>query len=353
MSRRPINVMITGIGGGSHGMQILKALLLSDLDYHLIGTDTTPFSFGRTLVDQFQVVPRADDSDYLDALTQLIRINDVKVLFHGSEPELKVMSENSEVIRKLGVLLPINTPEVIRLCMNKLSTMDFLKRHGFPVPRTTLITSETSNHDIDYFPVVCKPHVDSGGSNNVFIAQDADDLRIVSRYLLKQVEAFIAQEYIGDSDSEYTVGVLCDMDGELVGGLALKRYIMSALSNRIKTPNRTGRSELGTVLAISSGISQGEIGPFPEVTQPCERIALALGARGPVNFQCRLLNDNVYVFEINPRYSGTTSMRAMAGFNEPDLMIRRHLLGQTLPPVNIASGVILRGLEERLILTDG
>jgi carbamoyl-phosphate synthase large subunit len=36
------------------------------------------------------------------------------------------------------------------------------------------------------------------------------------------------------------------------------------------------------------------------------------------------------VFEINPRFSGTTSLRAMAGLNEPDLLLRRHLLNHNI-----------------------
>jgi carbamoyl-phosphate synthase large subunit len=117
--------------------------------------------------------------------------------------------------------------------------------------------------------------------------------------------------------------------------------------------NRTGKRELGDVLALSSGISQGEIGSFPEVTAQCEAIALALGARGPLNIQCRLVDGAVNVFEINPRFSGTTSLRAMVGFNEPDLLIRRHVLQQTIRlPIEYQSGMIVRGLSELLIDTN-
>jgi len=349
MSRSPINVMITGLGGGSHGMQILKALRLSSLPLRLIGTDITTNSFGRALVDEFETVPRADDPDYIPAILSLIGRHDIQVLFHGSEPELAAMPENAERIRATDVLLPINPPQLIARCMNKLETMSFLREHRFPCPEFHLIESHDDLRQVKTYPVVCKPHIGSGGSANVYIAQDATELELLSRLLLSQVESFITQEYIGTVDQEYTVGVLCDMEGLLVGSIAVKRQIMSALSNRLKTPNRSGRSELGLMLAISSGISQGEIGDYPQVCGYCEKVALALGARGPVNFQCRLDGDKVFIFEINPRYSGTTSMRALAGFNEPELMIRRHLLGETIERPKIKSGLVLRGLEERFL----
>ena len=85
--------------------------------------------------------------------------------------------------------------------------------------------------------------------------------------------------------------------------------------------------ELGNRLVISSGVSQGQIGRFPEVTNQCKEIAQAVGARGAINIQCRLVDGLVKVFEINPRFSGTTSLRAMVGYNEPDVLIRKHICG--------------------------
>jgi len=140
------------------------------------------------------------------------------------------------------------------------------------------------------------------------------------------------------------------MDGQLLNSIAVKRNILSSLSNRLKIENRTQNKKLGNILAISSGISQGEIGPFPEVAKQCEEVALALGARGPLNIQCRLVDRVVYIFEINPRFSGTTSLRAMVGFNEPDVLIRKHVLNEKIiPHFKYGSGIILRGLSEVLI----
>jgi carbamoyl-phosphate synthase large subunit len=72
-----------------------------------------------------------------------------------------------------------------------------------------------------------------------------------------------------------------------------------------------------------------------------------MGARGPLNIQCRVVDGEVKVFEINPRFSGTTSIRAMTGYNEPDVLIRRHLLGETIQPrFPYRDALILRGLTE-------
>jgi len=344
-----INVLITGLGGGGHGMQILKALKLSRLPYYFIGTDITQLSYGFSQVDKTYIVPPANHLEYIDTLMHIIETNDIKAVFHGSEPELRVMSRHAQALRDLGVLLPINPPELIELCTNKFETMTFLNSRGFTTPQTFLVASIDDIDSIQTYPVVCKPHVGSGGSNNVFIAQDEEEMQLISRYLLRHLKEFLVQEYVGTPDSEYTVGVLADMKGDIIGAIGVRRHILSALSNRIRVENRTGRKELGKILAISSGISQGEIGHFEEVTDHCKEVARSIGARGPVNLQCRSFGDQVYVFEINPRFSGTTSLRAMAGFNEPDILIRKHVLGEEINRISYREGVILRGLEERFV----
>jgi carbamoyl-phosphate synthase large subunit len=155
------------------------------------------------------------------------------------------------------------------------------------------------------------------------------------------------QEYVGTPFEEYTVGVLHDMDGNLINSIAVRRLLSGQLNIRTRVANRTGRADLGEALVISSGISQGYVARFPEVTVQCERIAAALGARGAINIQCRLVDGKVKVFEINPRFSGTTSLRAMMGYNEPDVLIRRHVLGESIGKhFAYEEGLVLRGLHE-------
>jgi len=137
------------------------------------------------------------------------------------------------------------------------------------------------------------------------------------------------------------------MDGQYINSIAVKRMLTGQLSIRTSVANTTGRRELGPRLVISSGISQGEIDRFPEVAETCQAIAKAIGAKGPVNIQCRVVNRVVQVFEINPRFSGTTSLRAMVGYNEPDVLVRKHLLHETVPVgFPYGKGLILRNLTE-------
>ena len=347
-----IRVLVTAIGGGGHGDQILKALrLVSPGRYRIFGADANPHCSQASMVEQFVTLPLARDPNYMTELLRICKELRVQALFHGCEPELLLFAANRKRIEDAGIFLPINDTALINLCMDKARTNERLAELGFPAPRYVNVSSESEFDDIDWFPVVVKPAVGSGGSANVYVAQDKKELKALAVYLgLGSITSgFMIQEYVGTPDQEFTVGVLHDLDGRYVNSIAVKRHLSSGLSVRTSVTNRTNRKELGSRLVISSGVSQGDIGRFADVTDQCREIADRLGSRGPLNMQCRFVDGKVRVFEINPRFSGTTSLRAMVGLNEPDLLLRRHLLGQDIgQDAPYQEATILRSLVETL-----
>ncbi|MDM8560806.1 ATP-grasp domain-containing protein [Candidatus Parabeggiatoa sp. HSG14] len=347
---KKIPVLVTGVGGGGNGHELVKTLRLTER-YRLIGVDMAETSFGLFDVDEAYTVPPASNPLYIDTLLDICKKRQVKILMNGSEPELNVISKNKECFLSAGVLPLINTANVIELGLDKWATITSLKKHGFCVPESLLVQTEAEIPKNFILPTVIKPVVGGGGSNNTFVVQDYDELEFACRYLIRQNKSVLLQEYVGTPNDEYTVGILHTLNGELIDSISLRRHILSGLSNRIKVKNRTERTELSPILAISSGISQGVIENFPEIRQGCEAIATAIGSKGPLNVQCRFVDGKLYPFEINPRFSGTSYIRALAGFNEPDILIRHHLLGETLPhkSVNYKFGYGIRGLTERYI----
>lgn len=345
-----INILVTAIGGGGHGEQILKALLLANnRRYRLYGADMNPSCPQFSYVENHVVLPRADHPGFIDKVLETCELFDIKVLFHGCEPELRRYSDERRRFEERGVMVPINPKHVIDICMNKEETFRILQANGIDVPRYMRISERADLGAVDFFPAVVKPSVGGGGSADVFIVQSANELEALAAYLDLDGHStqFVIQEYVGSPEQEFTVGVLHDMDGQYLNAIALRRHLSGQLNIRSRVINRTGRVELGPLLVISSGISHGDLGRYPEVTEPCIAIARALGSTSAINVQCRLVKGRVKVFEINPRFSGTTSLRAMVGFNEPDVLIRKHLLGEKITPsFAYEEATILRSLEE-------
>jgi carbamoyl-phosphate synthase large subunit len=179
-----IHVLITAIGGGGHGDQILKALLLAPSGrYRLFGADANPCCPQASLVTKFVRLPLARDPNYMSVLLRTCQELGIHALFHGCEPELLLFAANRNRIQEAGIFLPINDTALIHLCMDKAQTNARLAELGFPSPRYVTVTEEGEFDGIDWFPVVVKPAVGGGGSANVYIAQDMKQLKALAVYL--------------------------------------------------------------------------------------------------------------------------------------------------------------------------
>ncbi|KKJ77015.1 hypothetical protein WH95_10140 [Kiloniella litopenaei] len=344
-----INVLITAIGGGGHGEQILKALKWADGDrYRIFGGDMNRNCPQFNYVDKAITLPSATSPEFIDSVLKICKAHDICAVFHGCEPELLAYSRARDRFGSEGILLPINKAEVIEMCLDKVRSSEFLQSVGFAPPRYILAENAEDAKSLELFPLIVKPHVGSGGSKDCYIVQNNAELDAVFVLLHASAEnPIMVQEYVGTPQTEYTVGVLHDLDGNFINSIAVRRELKSALNLRISTPNNTGKEELGQHLVISSGISMGEVCDDREVLQTCEKIAAALDVRGAINIQGRMTPNGFKTFEINPRFSGTTSIRAMMDYNEPDILLRKHVFGEKISPrFSYNKGFVLRSLIE-------
>jgi len=325
-----IPILVTGVGGSGIGSQILKALKMSSLPLMISGTDTTPISTGIQEVDHFTVVPFAREPEYINVILKICKEKNIKIIFPGSEPELIVFSANRQLFEEAGICLPINSKKVIDICLNKFLTNKFLSENGFLFPKTFQIKKNEAIPPIDFYPVIIKPNTGGSGSNGVMIVQNEKELSVFISLLFNICTEIVIQQYVGAPDSEYTVGVISTLEGDIINSIAVHRIIDTGLGNKLKVKNNSIKVELGKELVVSSGISQGTVGKYENVTRQCELVAQKIESKGPLNIQCRLVDGKVFIFEINPRYSGTTPLRSMVGFNEPEIMIRKYILKETI-----------------------
>jgi carbamoyl-phosphate synthase large subunit len=98
--------------------------------------------------------------------------------------------------------------------------------------------------------------------------------------------------------------------------------------------DREGKSVMSSI-AMRRIIRGGQtykafIDDYPDVRKTAEEAALRLGGKGPLNVQGRLSGDHLKIFEINPRFSASCPMRAVAKINEPDIIFRNAVLGEDI-----------------------
>lgn len=340
MPEEKLTVLIAGMGGGSLGLEMFKCLRDTGR-YRLIGTDISEkaYGFSEKGFDQTYLLDRTGSREYAARLLEIALQEKVDAIAPGAEEVHKILSGQRELFQSAGIMLMINSEEVIELCADKLKSLQFLAEQGLATPAHQEIETDRDIEAFQAFPCVVKPARASGGSNLVFLAEDEAEALFFVNYIRRRGYLPFLQEYIESTD-EYTVGVLSSASGEILGSIALRRFLDTKLSYNLRYDNRV----------ISSGWSQGEIDDFEPVRRQAEAIARTLKSRWALNIQGRLDHKGVfYPFEINPRHSGTSYLRALAGFNEPDILLQYSLKGCAPPPLFLKKGYYVRSLAEAFI----
>jgi carbamoyl-phosphate synthase large subunit len=331
-------VIVTGVTGGGVGYGILEALMMKRNAYRLIGTDVNEVSVGLLHADVGYIVPPATDSGYVSKMVSIIKEEGAHVLIPGSEPELKRLTLERKKIEEAGALLLANDHELVRVCDDKWETFKLLSSKGILTPKSALPENKDEFIKEFGFPLLIKSRTGSG-SRDMSVVRDKAELEFFERDLKQRSVPYLLQEYVGSGDDEYTIGVLVDKGRDIIGSFALHR-ILAGLSNKqkVKHGERT--------YSLSTGISQGIVEDNPQILRQAEDIARKIGVTGPCNIQARFTNGKLNVFEVNPRFSGTSTFRAALGFNEPHMLIRNHLFGEKFKNVKYKTGVYcLRALK--------
>lgn len=337
MSNTAPSVLVAGIAGASLGTEIAKALRASGIRYRVIGCDISELAFGHysELFDETLIVPV---ERYIEHLLETCTRLSVNVVVPGGDRPMALISGAADRFTERGIAVAINSPSIVARCSDKYECSKELEALGFRVPKTMMLHDDADANAAP-LPCVVKPNSASGGSAFVFYAATADDVGLYARYIRENGRDAVAQEYIGAENGEFTVGVLSSADALVTGAIALRRAFPSKLSIAATGPG----------FLISSGFTQGHIGDYPAVTSTAARIAKALGSTGPMNVQGRLDIEGQFVpFEINPRLSASTYLRAMAGFNEVDYLVR-YLLKLEPGVLSIRPGWYLRSLTETFV----
>ncbi|HLJ95103.1 MAG TPA: ATP-grasp domain-containing protein [Gemmataceae bacterium] len=330
-------VLVAGIGGASLGTELLKCLKAVDR-YTIFGCDVSNLAAGHyagLATETFL----ADRARYVDSVLDICHSQQIDAVIPGGEEPLQLLGRAGAKLKAEGIFLAANSPSVIATCSDKNSLFERLRELEIPVPWTLAVENLEdfeARCDIPY-PCVIKPATGTGGSVFVTLVTDRAEALMTIKPLLTHGRRLLVQEYVPlDEGGEFTVGVLCYPNGHLVGSVAMQRVFHTKLSVLTKT----------TAGLISTGYSQGLIQDFPDLQSQCEKIARALGSVGPMNIQGRLRQGLLLPFEVNPRFSASTYLRALAGFNEVDIFLRHWFDGEVVDQKPVRAGYYLRNLSE-------
>ena len=318
-----IKVGVTGTGS-LIGQAIIKSIKSSNMskDIYMIGFDYFDDTVGALWVEKNYLLPdffreEVTVEDWLEEIIEIIDFEGIEILFIGIDFELELFAKYKNTIElKTKCKIVVSSQDVIKIADDKYMTYEFLKEKGFYYPQT-LLPEELEKEKID-FPCFIKPRKGSR-SRDAFIVMDSQQLNEA----LSVISSPIIQELIGNSEVEYTCGVI-HLDNEVKGAIALRRELKDGNTMTASFCKDTPRIIYDYVCQVAS-----ELKPF-----------------GACNIQIRLdVNDIPKIFEINCRHSGTTYIRTLFGFNEVEYILS-YLLGKKPKKFMLKEGVVKRYYEE-------
>lgn len=337
------NILITGVGGRSVGSGILHSLLRSSSvtsgKWNIHVCDADSFSWGLYLVPNAFVAPMAKSPEYIPTIAAYIKKHNIEAILPGTEIEAEILQANR---KDIPCKIIANDESLMPLMMDKFIAEKKMKELGVDYIETAPLSDWKEIATKYGFPLIVKPTKGTGGSRGLNIVGTEEELlNIIDSYT--EAQAPCVQPYIGTENDEYTVGVLSDKDGNIIDSIVMKRKLIGLSLLQSKTVNNKNH-------AISTGYSQGFFIRDKEIQDFCETFAKRINSKGPLNLQLRKHKGKIYVFEIHPRFSGTTTFRADAGFNEPDILLRNHLFGETFGRLNYQSDLAcIRAFEHVVV----
>lgn len=272
-------ILVTAISGNvANG--ILKAL--EETGDELYGCDINDYPVGMDRVKVFWKSDMAVAPYYIDNLLMKCNTYEITHLIPVNEVEIEVISNNIPRFIDEGIKVLINPPDIINTFLDKFKTYQFLKDiTGISVPRTYEFNDfiEDGRQYIVKLRKAC-------GSKFLKVFSDPKELEMLD--LSK--EDYIVQEYIDTPAEEYTVGVFSDM--QKVSTIIFKRKLEHGYTSFV------------------------ELIQDDTIDRDAKIIAQKINLRGAINIQLRKYKGLNYIFEINPRISGTVYFRHMLKYTD-------------------------------------
>ncbi len=275
------NILVTAISGDlANG--ILK--VLRGTKANLYGTDIYDYPVGMDKVEKcFKICP-AVNKQYLSELIRFCEETKITHIIPANEKELAIISNYRKEFEEKNISLVINSQEIIDVFLDKKRTYDFLKTiDGINVPDTYTFDEFCADGKL----YIVKPKA-SCGSKYLRKVRSTDEL--LRGNMGNTPNDLIIQEYIDAENEEYTVGVFSD--GEEIRTIIFRRKLKNGYTDFV------------------------ELVSDENIVKDAVLIAKKTHLKGYINIQLRKYQGKNYIFEINPRISGSVVFRHMVGFDD-------------------------------------
>ncbi len=320
-----LTIAVTGVGA-IIGQGIVRSLRASGRAIRVVGIDRSERSPGPYMADAFERKPEAPENSavYLEYWARLIRRHGIRLVMPGLEIDMVFLNEHRSWFESLGVLLVLNTPQLIQQTNNKWLFAGALAAIGYPViPSSRPDKWDEALRTLGGAPLLLKPLRGNGSRGIVKLENERD----FEYWREKAAGEWMLQRIVGRVGEEYTVGVFGLGNGRILGPLIFRRRLSNA-----------------------GNTQEAEVVPsHPVLESAVEKLCTHFCPMGPTNLQFRVEGDIPYLLEINPRFSSSNSLRTAFGFNEAAMSVDFFFHGKTPAAPACTEGIAWRYSEDFVI----
>lgn len=309
-------------GGGAPGAAgILKCLQQEKL-FHVIAADANPNAVGKYLADDFENIPLASDSTFIDALLAICVKRDINAILPLVTKELIPLAQAKERFEQVGVQVLVSSLQSLEIANNKSRLYEFLEWRGMAVPEYKVVETieqfKEAATTLGYpnKPICFKPSVSNGSRGFRIIDEKADEWSLL--FNQKPSATFINYNHALSILSQKTFPEL--LISEYLPG---EEYSVDCLAHHGTSVLIMPRLRKKTINGITV---EGEFVKDENIINYCKQIIQELQLHGNIGIQVKKSsNDAFFILEVNPRVQGTLSSALGAGVNLPTLAIKQGL----------------------------
>lgn len=307
-------ILLTGVGGDV-ACAITRCLLDWKADRELYGLDIKKYTPYMHEFQETSIAPAFTDASYQQYIEEYILEKGITHFLPTTEPEILIADKNRDFFDRNNVKLLINNKQILDICTSKCKTSMFLQANGITAPAT--YHAEDYAEGLEY-PFILKSDFGRGSKSLCLINNESDWSQAVKN-------GMVCQEYVGNPESEFTVGVFSD--GHNTNSIIYRRNL--------------GLGGLSVTVECCKN---------HKIEKIAQKVAEIFCLKGCINIQIREDKDDFYIFEINPRLSSTTGFRHMMGFTDViwwiEMLDGIYSYKKIIPPYG-AIGV--KSLEDKIV----
>jgi carbamoyl-phosphate synthase large subunit len=319
-----MNILVTG-SGALLGQGIIRSInAIKDNSLIIHAADPDYRSSGNFISNKAHKIHFANHPNYIERIKEIIKNENIDVILIGTDTELPILAKyKKEIESEYSVKIIVSSTDVIDIANDKWKTAKFLKEKGFDYPKSVM--ANNLKEVIEFkknvqFPYLAKP-IDGARSKGLLIIENEQQLEEV----IANPQNLVIQEFLNDDSGEYTSGCIV-LNGLCKSVVTLKRDLRDGNTYRAYYNNEYSKFD-NFVIAVAE----------------------SLKVDGPCNFQFRIKNGKPVIFEINARFSGTTPLRFIFGFNEVEAVLSSiRSSKQNLTPI-LKEGMVIRAWSDIFI----